>query len=203
MFFRKKKERRNFAEIMLDRNTDYTKRAEAALSIGGSRETKYFDSLVLALKHDPEPSVRMNAAFALGELSMKAGRDPLLQAMQEDGSEWVRSFCATAIIKLDIDFTEIEDILIKMLEKETDFGAKRHFAYSLGEVGTSKSIKILISLLRNDLDIGVREDCAEALGKIGDSSTIDLLRKTADNDISGEVRRQAFSAYKKIEEATS
>ncbi len=199
MFFRKKV-KRNFAQIMLDRSTFYEKRAEAALGISGTKEAKYFEPLIYALKTDPEPSVRMNAAFALGELAMRNAKLHLLEALQEDGSEWVRSFCASAIVKLDIDFTDVEEVLITMLDKETDFGAKRHFAHSLGQIGTDKSTRILLSLLRNDLDTGVRADAAEALGMIGDKEAYEMLKKAADNDISAEVRRQAFAAYKKIEE---
>lgn len=199
MFFKKKK-KRSLVEILLDRSGDYTHRSEAALSISGFRDVRFFEPLVEALRNDPEPSVRMNAAYALGELSMRAARDPLLDALKEDGSEWVRGFCATALTRLDIDFEEIEQVLIEMIEKETDPGTKRHFAHSLGIIGSSKSGPILTSLLRNDLDPGVRCDCAEALGAIAFDESYEILVSAAKNDISADVRRQAFVAHKKIEE---
>lgn len=199
MFFKKKK-KRNLVEILLDRSGDYTQRSEAALSISGFRDVRYFEPLIAALKNDPEPSVRMNAAYALGELSMKAAKEPLLTSLKEDGSEWVRGFCATALTRLEIEFDDVEQVLIEMIEKETDSGTKRHFAHSLGLVGTKTSGPILISLLRNDLDPGVRSDCAEALGSILYDDSYDILMKAAKNDISADVRRQAFVAHKKIEE---
>lgn len=198
MFRRKKM---NLKQQLLDRNVNYEKRAEAALAIGGLKQATYLEALVYALINDPEPSVRMNSAYALGELSMKAAKEPLMKAMQEDGSEWVRGFCASALADLPVEFGDVEEAMIKMLEKEIDGGAKRHFAHSLGQVGSEKSLKILTSLMMNDLDPGVRADCAEALGTIKSEKSYDILVKTAENDISAEVRRQAFVAYKNIEEA--
>lgn len=197
MFRRNKK---SLIEILLDRSGDYTVRAQAALDISQRKEAKFFEPLVDALENDPEPSVRMNAAFALGELRMRAAKGPLLKSIQEDGSEWVRGHAASSLSKLDIDFTEVERVLIELLDKDRDAGARRHYSHTLGIVGSpSKSGPILQSILENDLDPGVRADAAEALGILGFQGAYDTVTNASKNDIDNDVRRQALVAKRKLD----
>ena len=93
MFRRKKKD---LIEILLDRSGDYVRRSQAALDIGARKESKYLEPLIDALKNDPEPSVRMNSAFALGELKMRRAKNDLIISLKEDGSEWVRGFAVSS-----------------------------------------------------------------------------------------------------------
>jgi HEAT repeat protein len=195
--FRRKK--RDLIEVLLDRSGDYVKRSQAALEISTKKEAKYFDPLINALQNDPEPSVRMNSAFALGELKMRGAKGPLLAAIKDDGSEWVRGFAASALVSLNIDHDEIENLLIEMIDKDRDAGARRHFAHSLGQIGTKKSGSVLISILTNDLDPGVRADAVEALGILGYQDAYDVISNAANNDISADVRRQASIAKRKLE----
>ena len=198
--FRRKKQKRSLTEMILDRTVDPTKRAEVALVMGKSREVRYVPVLVEALHNDPEPSVRMNSAFALGELGVRAAKEPLLKAVQEDGSEWARGFCASALTNLDLDdYSDVEEVLIDVLDRETDPGARRHIVHSLGLIGSDRSEKILTSMLRNDLNPGVRADAAEALGTLMLTNTMEYIKNAAENDISAEVRRMAFEAQKKFE----
>lgn len=196
MFGRKKKD---LVEILLDRSGDYVKRSQAALDISERKESKYLEPLIDALLNDPEPSVRMNSAFAIGELRMRGGKEPLLKALKEDGSEWVRGFAASALANLDMDHDEIENVLIGVLDTDTDAGARRHYAHSLGLIGSKKAGPVLSSILRNDLDPGVRADAAEALGILGFQDAYEAVSNAAKNDISGDVRRQAVIAQRKLE----
>ncbi|MDH5401187.1 MAG: HEAT repeat domain-containing protein [Candidatus Heimdallarchaeota archaeon] len=196
MFFRKKKD---LIQVLLDRNVEYVKRSQAALDISVKKEAKYLDPLIQALKDDPEPSVRMNAAFALGELRMKGAFQPLITALKEDGSEWVRGFAASALANLDFNHMEVEEIIIKMLDKDRDPGARRHYAHSLGLIGTSeKAGPLLMSILENELDSGVRADAAEALGILGYSPAKKSIENASKNDINADVRRQANIALRKL-----
>ena len=79
MFWKKKKD---LVEKLLDRDLEYKERSQAALDISNRPEIKYFEPLVQAMENDPEPAVRMNAAFALGELRMKDGKKPLMKAIK-------------------------------------------------------------------------------------------------------------------------
>ena len=202
MFFKRKK-KKSLTELLLDKSVDYQMRSEAALEISTRKDARYFEPLVHALINDPEPSVRMNSAFALGELGMRGAKQPLHNALNSDGSEWVRGFCATALANLDIDHVDVEETLIRLLETEIDSGAKRHYAHSLGIIGakldSKKSGKILISTLMTELDPGVRADAAEALGEISYIDGLDAVSNAAKNDIDGEVRRQAMNAKRKLE----
>ncbi|MHA2504622.1 MAG: HEAT repeat domain-containing protein, partial [Candidatus Kariarchaeaceae archaeon] len=192
MFWKKK---RSLEEILLDRTGDYKDRSQAALDISTSKESKYFDPLVDAMLNDPEPAVRMNAAFALGELRFSKAKTALMQAIADDGSEWVRGHAASSLTKLNVDFKDIEELMIRMLDEDRDAGARRHYAHSLGMIGSPmKAGPILLSILRNDLDEGVRADAAEALGILGYQEAYEAVDSAAKNDISNDVRRQAMVA---------
>lgn len=196
MFRRKKKD---LVEVLLDRSGDYVARSQAALDMGARKESKFLESLLDALKNDPEPSVRMNSAFALGELKMRRAKEPLIISLKEDGSEWVRGFAASALANLDMDHDEIEDLIIEMIDKDRDAGARRHFAHSLGMIGSVKAGPVLSSTLQTDLDSGVRADAAEAIGILGYQDGYEIVVNAANNDISGDVRRQATIAQRKLE----
>ena len=197
MFFRKKK--RSLIEVLLDRTDDYVKRSQAALDISEKKESKYLEPLIDALVNDPEPSVRMNAAYAISQLKMEGGIIPLKKALDEDGSEWVRGFAASALANIGMNLNEVEDLIITMLDKDRDAGARRHYAHSLGQIGSNKSGVVLTSILSNDLDPGVRADAVEALGILGYQEAYDLISNAAENDISGDVRRQALIAKRKLD----
>jgi HEAT repeat protein len=184
---------------LLDRSVDYKLRSQAALEISTKKEAKFLEPLIDALMNDPEPSVRMNSAFAMGELGMRRAKDPLMVALKEDGSEWVRGFAASALTSLDVDHEEIEDVLISLLDIDRDAGAKRHYAHSLGVIGSQKSGPVLSSVLQHDLDEGVRADAAEALGILGFQDAYDVIVNAESNDISADVRRQATIARRKLE----
>lgn len=190
-------------ELLLDREVEYQMRSEAALEIATRKDARFLEPLVHALINDPEPSVRMNSAYALGELGMRAAKQPLHKALTSDGSEWVRGFCATALAGLDIDHVDVEKTLIELLETEIDSGAKRHFAHSLGIIGakldSKKSGEVLVSALMAELDPGVRADAAEAIGEISYIDGLEVVSNAAKNDIDGEVRRQAMNAQRKLE----
>ncbi len=197
--FRKKKAKRDLVEILLDRTINYEKRSQAALDISEKKEARFLNPLIYALNNDPEPSVRMNAAFALGELNMKAAKSPLLKALSEDGSEWVRGFTATALANLGLEKSEIEDTLIEMLTTDRDAGARRHYTHSLGQIGSIKSGSILISMLQDDPDEGVRADAAEALGIIGFEDAYSIIIDASENDVSYEVRQKAIISKEKLD----
>ncbi|MCE7736333.1 MAG: HEAT repeat domain-containing protein [Candidatus Heimdallarchaeota archaeon] len=196
MFWRKKKD---LGEILLNRSGDYVQRSQAALDMAARKEARFLDHLIDALKNDPEPSVRMNSAFAMGELMMKRAKPHLIVSLKEDGSEWVRGFAASALANLDIDHQEIEDLLIELMDTDRDSGARRHYAHSLGMIGSIKAGPILVSILGNELDSGVRADAAEALGILGFQDGYDVVVNAAKNDISGDVRRQATIAQRKLD----
>jgi len=90
-------------------------------------------------------------------------------------------------------------IEIDLLDKDRDSGARRHYAHSLGMIGSVKAGPILTSILSNELDSGVRADAAEALGILGFQESYDIISNAAKNDISGDVRRQATIAQRKLE----
>lgn len=196
MFWRKKKD---LTEILLDRSVEYIKRSQAALDMSVLKNARFLDSLIEALKDDPEPSVRMNSCFAMGELKMRRSKKPLLRALKEDGSEWVRGFAASALANLDIDHDEIEAVLIEVLDSDRDEGARQHFAHSLGVLGSQTAGPVLTSILQNDLSAKVRADAAEALGLIGFQEGYDVIAGAAENDINGDVRRQSLIAKRKLD----
>jgi len=126
----------------------------------------------LARLQDPNPSVRGEAAWALGAMGTAAATPEVLGA------------------------------LIQRLRKDEDGGVRYEAAKALGKIGkaaaTPEVIEALVQALRKDEDRDVRQKAAWALGKMGAAAaTPEVLQALAERllqDESGRVREEAAGA---------
>ncbi len=165
-------------------------------------------------------SRRARAANALGEFLTLSGRQPLADAIRNDGSALVRQSAVQALERMNSDGPKGElalamqdsDVTVRLaalhaatrINVFTDVSAiaglvgdaeptvRQAAAAALGTMRVSDAVDSLIMLAsrENEADSSVRKSAVWALGQIGDSSAADVIA-TAKNDPDGFVRDAA------------
>jgi HEAT repeat protein/small nuclear ribonucleoprotein (snRNP)-like protein len=146
--------------------------------------TRGYDELAKALKN-PDPTVRMRAAFGLGETQTLQAQAILEEALTDKFAE-VRAGAAQAL-----HFRESATPLIAALN-DADAQVRTHAAATLGEIRSQSATGPLIGLLKDASPL-VREQAAAAIGKLGaGAATLPLSTLVSDREIS--VRKKAIEA---------
>ena len=128
---------------------------------------------LIAALNNGNPSVRRNAAWAIGEIrgglvtDRTAAVEPLIATLRDEDS-WVRVAAA----------------------------------YSLGEMQYSRATESLVAAL-GDAEWSVRGMAARALGKMKAHAAVERLKSLSLRDENEEVRRKAVQALGEIEESLS
>ena len=154
--------------------------------------------LVDALKSG-NPTVRRNAAWAIGEIRGGIGTDrsaavePLILALN-DYDSWIRKAAARSLG--EIRDRRATDALVTALG-DADSGVRQTAAWSLGEMKSRGGVEGLIASLLSDMDWRVRLQSAKALGEIKDRKATEALT-SALNDGNEAVRRRARWALSEI-----
>jgi HEAT repeat protein len=140
-----------------------------SVAVEKEREIK---KLINALKQDPNPRVRMQAAEALGEIRDPKSVDPLIQALRDENWE-VRRNAKEALGKMGVPAVEP---LIRALKDENK-GVRGKAAEALGNIGDPRAVEPLIQTLKEDSDPdGYVHICTiRALGKIGDRRAVEPI----------------------------
>ncbi len=155
--------------------------------------------LVAALR-DANPSVRRNAAWAIGEVTGGLAIDrsaavmPLV-ALLRDADGWVRAAAARALGELRP--ARAGDELIAALADAHPL-AREYAAWALGEMKDRRAVEGLSERLLNDNSAGVRAEAAKALGEIAAPEAAAALNKAL-NDSDERVRAEARSALAELE----
>jgi HEAT repeat protein/beta-lactamase regulating signal transducer with metallopeptidase domain len=154
--------------------------------------------LIAALSY-ANPSVRRNAAWAIGELRGSRERDrsaavePLLISLR-DAEPWVRVAAAYALGELRPQ--RATDALILALG-DTEWIVREMAAWSLGEMKARAGVESLTARLLEDENERVRRKAAWALGEIRDAQALEALT-AALNDRDQRVRATAKWAIAEI-----
>jgi len=173
---------------------------QAAIALA-SMGTPAVAPLIDAL-NDSNPSVRRNAAWAIGELTNmlegeRANAVLPLVSLLDDGDEWVRMAAARAL-------GEIRDErgVAKLIAALSDdrWKVRDVAAWALGEMKEARAVESLGKLLLEDSRAEVRETAAWALGEISDPQALPFL-KQALNDAETRVRDKAKWALSEIEDS--
>ncbi len=140
------------------------------------------------LKNNKE--LRINAAFALGEIG-KPAVDALLKILKdEDGG--VRAAAALALGEAKSEIAV--EPLIKTLEKDEEHEVRVKAAQALGDIKDRRAVEPLIKTIeKDDKDEEMLEVAIFGLGRIGDERAVDVLIQALKNT-SGYVRAQAARA---------
>jgi HEAT repeat protein/beta-lactamase regulating signal transducer with metallopeptidase domain len=150
---------------------------------------------------DPNPVVRRNAAWAIGEIRGGSGVnrskavEPLIGAL-DDPDSWVR--LAAAFSLGEMRPRRSTDALVRTLG-DINPSVREMAARALGEMKSNRAVESLsVALLRDDNE-QVRRKAAWALGEIKDQLALDALT-TALNDHDLGVRAMAKWAISEIQD---
>jgi HEAT repeat protein len=137
------------------------------------KENGDIKSLIDVLNYQKDPSVRINAADALGEIGDNQVVAPLIDALDDDNQE-VRK---TVIQSLgEIGDERAISPLIKTLDD--DFWEVRLLAAeALGKIGKNEAVLPLVNILNNESFPAVRKAAVVALGSIGGDQVVFPLIK--------------------------
>lgn len=171
----------------------------AALALA-SMGTPALEDLTRALDNG-NPSVRRNAAWAIGELTnmSRDGRAmavPSLILLLQDSDEWVRMAAARALGEIR-DERGAQGLVAQL--SDSQWRVRRLAAWALGEMKEESAIEPLGSVLVSDTQPEVRSLAAWALGEIQSSKAISFL-KQALSDPEPDVRDKARWALSEIED---
>lgn len=147
------------------------------------------------LRDSPDPELRSQAAWALGEHRVAESADALVAALA-DSSAGVREQAAWAVG--EIGLTEAEPALIALFG-DVDPAVREQAAWALGEMRLAGAVPGLVAAL-SDGAPGVRARAAWALGEIVDTAARDPLLDVAANDSDAEVRREARRAIEELDD---
>ncbi len=146
------------------------------------------------------PSVRRNAAWAIGELTnmlpgQRAGAVPQLITLLSDSDEWVRMAAARALGELH-DSRALSQLVATL--SDDDWRVRELAVWALSEMKDARAVTALCTVLVSDTRIEVRRGAAEALGEIRSSEALPSL-KQALNDRETSVSTKAAWAIEEIE----
>ncbi len=178
---------------------DVRRRADAAKAIGMIQEEIERDdvppALVERLKKDEHPTVRGNAALALGHLRSEVGKKALKEAVEDQNWE-VRHDVAIAMG--EYSEKEFIDDLFSLL-KDDEVEVKRKSIEALGKIGEETKSKEIIFKLKDFIDkTEFKEEAVRAVGRIDGEEAVDVLSEVYENS-EREVREIAINGLGKIE----
>ena len=146
------------------------------------------------------PSVRRNAAWAIGELTNmvpgeRSAAVPQLITLLGDSDEWVRMAAARALGEL-----RDERALTRLVTTLSDdnWRVRELAVWALSEMKDDRAVDALCSVLLSDARVEVRRGAAEALGEIASAGALPSL-KQALNDTEPSVSAKAAWAISEIE----
>jgi len=150
-----------------------------------------------ALLTDASPTVRREAASALGSLGKSRVTPELLALVKADPVASVRQAAAYSVARsfVEDDRAAVQKTLADAAG-EGDAGVRQAAAWGLGEIGGT-GFEARLERLLNDADPGVRRNAAEALGKLGSVKSLPRLA-SASRDRVPEVRQAAVAAMGRI-----
>jgi HEAT repeat protein/beta-lactamase regulating signal transducer with metallopeptidase domain len=147
-----------------------------------------------------DPTVRRNAAWAIGELTnmppgSRATAVPQLITMLGDPDEWVRMAAARALgeVRDDRALTKLVATLA-----DDDWRVRELAVWALSEMKDARAVTALCSVLLSDTRVEVRRGAAEALGEIQSAAALPALRQAL-NDSEPGVKAKAAWAISEIE----
>jgi len=134
-------------------------------------DTHDIESLIKALS-DEDRYVRMEAAYALGNLGDARGVEPLKKTL-DDKDKLVQLKAKIALAKMAVP--EAYELVIEALgDEESDIQGRA--ANALGELGDARAVEPLIKALGDEKSV-IQGRAAGALSRIGDARAVEPLIK--------------------------
>ncbi|MHA1243906.1 MAG: HEAT repeat domain-containing protein [Candidatus Heimdallarchaeota archaeon] len=149
------------------------------------------DSLIQQLVDVSEKNEKYHIITQMGELGDKTAIKYLINFLDSEEDNEIKSYAANAIIK--IGGRKTPSNLYRLL-RSSSWVTRMKTIEILGELKDKNASYLLIRALRNDSEPNVREWAAISLGKIGDRKAIRHLIYVLKNEEDWEVRMEAANA---------
>ena len=174
------------------KHPSYVVRRRAAESLGGFKERRVVEPLIVVLENmDEMKSIRAAAAVSLGALKDERASAPLLTALSDENAE-VRLQAAAALGNLkDVKaIPQLSEIVENPLESDTVRDAA---VAALGNIGNKAAEAVLIRAL--DVRVGnISENAIVALGKLESETAIpELIAILEDKQIALDASTDALA----------
>ncbi|NMF57784.1 HEAT repeat domain-containing protein [Pseudanabaena yagii] len=159
--------------IQTSKNENILVRRKALTVLGKIGSDRAIATIIQALKHDNEYSIRESAVQALSQFSSNQNIDLLIQVLNNDENYWVREAAAKALGSIG-SYRAIEPLIEALKNRSSNVSSSA--ADALGLIGSSKAIEPLIQALKNR-NPTICSSATKALGKIGSNEAVKPLIK--------------------------
>ena len=141
------------------------------------------------------PSVRRNAAWAIGELTNmppgdRWGAVPQLITLLSDSDKWVRMAAARALGELH-DQRSVAQLIATL--SDNDWRVRELVVWALSEMKDARAVTALCAVLLSDTRGEVRRGAAEALGEIASAEALPALKQALQDSEPGVSSKAAWA----------
>ncbi|HKU75459.1 MAG TPA: M56 family metallopeptidase [Pyrinomonadaceae bacterium] len=141
------------------------------------------------------PSVRRNAAWAIGELtnmapSMRWGAVPQLITLLSDSDAWVRMAAARSLGELH-DHRAVAQLVATL--SDDNWRVRELVVWALSEMKNARAVTPLCAILLSDPRAEVRRGAAEALGEIQSAEALPALKQALQDSVPGVSAKAAWA----------
>ena len=141
------------------------------------------------------PSVRRNAAWAIGELTNMPPSDrwsavPQLMTLLNDSDAWVRMAAARALGELH-DHRAVTQLVATL--SDDNWRVRELVVWALSETKDARAVTVLCTVLVSDPRAEVRRGAAEALGEIQSAQALPALKQALQDSEPGVSAKAAWA----------